>query len=183
MSVGGITRYHPVYSLNPFKIDFPNYNDFEAVASELGYINEFYFIDENNNNHLDRLEQSFFRWILNGDTVAQNTAQFQQYYTTIQAQYNREQLNELGNQYSLSGVVGLSYYLHKDNFFILAYGNYFFVNKKLTDYGSETNDYDYGIIANYKLTRSLSLYTQLEYLKYFNRENKTINLGINFIII
>ena len=164
-------------------MDFPNYNYFEAVANELGYVKEFWFIDENNNEHLDRLEQSFYRWILNGDIVAQNTAQFQQYYATIPAQYNREKLNELGNQYSLSGVFGLSYYLHKDNFFILAYGNYFFVNKKLTDYGSETNDYDYGIIANYKLTRSLSFYTQLEYLKYFDRENKTINLGINFIII
>jgi hypothetical protein len=183
LSVGGVVRFHPIYSLNPFKMDFPNYNDFEAVANELGYVKEFWFIDENNNEHLDRLEQSFYRWILNGDIVAQNTAQFQQYYATIPAQYNREKLNELGNQYSLSGVFGLSYYLHKDNFFILAYGNYFFVNKKLTEHGSETNDYDYGIIANYKLTRSLSFYTQLEYLKYFDRENKTINLGINFIII
>ena len=54
---------------------------------------------------------------------------------------------------------------------------------KLTEYGSESMDYDYGLILNYKLTRSLSCYTQLEYLNYFNRENYTINLGINFIII
>ena len=33
------------------------------------------------------------------------------------------------------------------------------------------------------LNRLLSFYTQLEYLKYFNRENYTINLGINLIII
>tara|TARA_Y100001963_G_scaffold71044_1_gene98818 strand:+ start:381 stop:1403 length:1023 start_codon:yes stop_codon:yes gene_type:complete len=182
-SVGIITRYHPVYGLNPFKIDFPNYNDFEAVATSLGYQKEFYFIDENQNNHLDRLEQSFYRWILNGDTVAQNTAQFQQYYATIPAQYNRNKLAELGNQYTFSGVIGLSYYIYRDSFFILAYGNCFFINRKLTEYGSETYDYDFGVIANYKLNRSLSFYTQLEYLNYFNRENKTINLGINLIII
>jgi hypothetical protein len=180
---GSVVRYHPVYGLDVFKRDFPNYNDFEAVSNELGYIKEFYFIDANNNGHLDRMEQSFFRWLLNGDVVAQNTAQFQQYYSTIPARYNRDKLNELGNQYTLSGVAGLSYYLHKDSFFILAYGNYFFISEKITEYGSDTNDYDFGVIANWKLNRLLSFYTQLEYLRYFNRENYTINLGINLIII
>ena len=144
---------------------------------------EFYFVDVNSNGHLDRMEQSFYRWLLGDNIVAQNTAQFQEYYATIPARYNREKLNELGNQYTLSGVVGLSYYLHQDSFFILAYGNYFFVNEKITEYGSDTSDYDFGVIANWKLNRSFSFYTQLEYLKYFERENYTINLGINLIII
>tara|TARA_R110002020_G_scaffold42040_1_gene123526 strand:- start:1636 stop:2658 length:1023 start_codon:yes stop_codon:yes gene_type:complete len=183
LSIGSVLRYHPIYNINPFKIDFPNYNDFEAVATELGYVSEYWFIDANNNSHLDRLEQSFYRWILNGDTVAQNTAQFQDYYSTIPAKYNRDKLAQLGNQYTYSGVVGLSYYLHLDNFFLLAYGNYFFINHKLTEYGSDTNDYDFGIIGNLKLTRSFSIYSQLEYLNYFNRENYTINLGINLILI
>jgi hypothetical protein len=34
-----------------------------------------------------------------------------------------------------------------------------------------------------KLTKALSLYSQLEYLNYFDRENYTINLGINILII
>tara|TARA_R100000750_G_C2340501_1_gene93993 strand:+ start:305 stop:1324 length:1020 start_codon:yes stop_codon:yes gene_type:complete len=182
-SLGSVVRYHPIYNLNPFKDDFPNADDFEVVATELGYVSEFYFIDENNNGHLDRLEQSFYRWILNGNIVAQNTAQFQDYYTTIPAKYNRDILAELGNQYTLSGVVGISYYLHLDRFFVLAYGNYFFINNKLTEYGSETNDYDFGLIGNLKLNKSFSLYSQLEYLNYFDRENYTINLGINLIII
>ena len=180
---GSVVRYHPIYGLDVFKRDFPNYDDFEAVANELGYTKEFYFIDENGNNHLDRLEQSFFRWLLNGNVVAQNTAQFHQYYATIPAQYNRDALAELGNQYTLSGVIGLSYYKHLDNAFILMYGNYFFISEKITEYGSETSDYDFGVIANWKLNRSLSFYTQLEYLRYFDRENYTINLGINLIII
>ena len=182
-SLGGVVRNHPVYNRDPFKIDFPNADDFEAVAESLGYESEYWYIDANNNGHLDRMEQSFYRWLLNGDTIAQNTAQFLQHYASIPSQYNKEKLAELGNQNTLSGVVGLSYYLHLDKFFILAYGNYFFINHKLTEYGSDTNDYDYGLIANWKVTRSFSLYSQLEYLNYFNRENYTINLGINFIII
>ena len=182
-SLGGVVRNHPIYSLNPFKNDFPNADDFEAVATELGYIKEFYFIDANGNGYLDRLEQSFYRWILDGQVIAQNTAQFLQHYGTIPVDYNRRILSELGNQNTLSGVVGLSYYLHLDNFFILAYGNYFFINHKLTEYGSDTNDYDYGIIGNLKITKTLSLYSQVEYLSYFGRENHTINLGINYIIL
>ena len=182
-SLGGVVRNHPIYNLNPFKNDFPNADDFEAVATELGYVKEFYFIDTNGNGYLDRLEQSFYRWILDGQVIAQNTAQFLQHYGTIPVDYNRRILSELGNQNTLSGVVGLSYYLHLDNFFVLAYGNYFFINHKLTEYGSNTNDYDYGIIGNLKITKTLSLYSQVEYLSYFGRENHTINFGINYIIL
>ena len=183
VSVGVVLRYHPIYSLNPFKIDFPNYDDFEAVSSELGYIKEFWFIDQNNNNHLYRLEQSFFRWILNGDTVAQTTSQFLQHYATIPAQYNKERLSELGNQYTLSGVIGLSYYKHLDNAFVLIYGNYLFKSFKLTEYGHENVDYDFGIIGNLKLTKRFSVYADINYLKYFDKKNHTLNLGINLIII
>ena len=182
-TLGTCLRYHPIYGLNPFKNDFPNYNDFDAVAQELGYIKDYWFIDENYNNNLDRFEQSFYRWILNGDTIAQNTAQFQDYYASIPSRYNREKLAQLGNQYTLSGVAGLSYYIYLDKFFVLAYANYFFINGKLSDYSSDTKDYDLGVIANWKLSRSFSLYSQLEYLNYFNRENYTINLGINLILI
>lgn len=180
---GSVVRYHPVYGLDAFKRDFPNYNDFEDVANQLGYNKEFYFIDTNGNGHLDRLEQSFFRWLFGDSVVAQNTAQFQQYYATIPARYNREKLAEIGNQYTLSGVVGLSYYKYLNNFFVLAYGNYFFISEKITEYGSTTNDFDFGLIGNLKLTKTLSIYTQLEYLRYFERENYNINIGVNFIII
>ena len=182
-TVGVIGRNHPTYGVNPFIDDFPNYNNFEETAQALGYEQEFYYIDVNGNGYLDRLEQSFYRWSKDGNIVAQNTAQFIQYYGTIPTRYNQKKLNELGNQYSLSGVIGLSYYFYQDNYFILAYGNYFFVNKAITEYGSTTNDYDYGVIANYKLSKTLSMYTQIEYLNYFGRENKNINIGINYIIL
>ncbi len=183
-TLGGVVRNAPIYNVNAFKRDYPNYNQFDSVAYELGYESEWYYIDKNNNGHYDRMEDSYYRWTNEGgDTVATNTEQFKNYYANMVSIYNKDWVAEQGNQNTISAVVGLSYYKHLDKFFILAYGNYFFINKKLTDYGSETMDYDYGLILNYKLTRSLSCYTQLEYLNYFNRENYTINLGINFIII
>ena len=183
-TIGTVVRNAPIYNINAFKRDFPNYNQFDSVAYELGYESEWYYDDKNNNGHHDRMEDSFYRWTnADGDTVANTTPQFQGYYANMVSRYNKEWVAEQGNQNTISAVVGLSYYKHLDNFFILAYGNYFFVNKKLTEYGSEAKDYDWGLILNYKLTRSFSLYTQLEYLNYFKRENYTINLGINFIII
>ena len=183
-TLGGVVRNAPIYNVNAFKRDYPNYNQFDSVAYEMGYESEWYYIDKNNNGHYDRMEDSYYRWTNEGgDTVATNTEQFKNYYANMVSIYNKDWVAEQGNQNTISAVVGLSYYKHLDKFFILAYGNYFFINKKLTDYGSETMDYDYGLILNYKLTRSLSCYTQLEYLNYFNRENYTINLGINFIII
>ena len=183
LSLGAIIRYHPIYGLNPFKTDYPNYNDFQATAQELGYQSEYWFIDANNNGYLDRLEQSFYRWILDGEVVAENTAQFQQYYSTIPAEYNREKLAELGNQLTASSIAGLSYYMYIDNLFLMAYVNYLFSNIAITEYASNTIDYDFGLISNLKITKSLSIYTQIEYLNYFNRENYTINLGLNYIIL
>jgi len=183
-SFGSVLRYHPIYGVNAFKIDFPNYNDFPLTIQQLGYYSEASFIDGNNNGFMDRWEQAQTLWLnAEGDTVASSTQQMQNIYGHLVTDYNRQWINEQGNQYTVSGVFGLSYYLHRDTFFVLAYGNYFFVNKKLTEYGSDTNDYDFGLIGNLKLTKALSLYSQLEYLNYFDRENYTINLGINILII
>jgi len=183
-SLGGVLRYHPIYGINAFKRDFPNYNNFDVTINELGYYSESSFIDENGNGFMDRFEQAQTLWLnADGDTVANSTGQMQNIYGHLVTDYNRGWINEQGNQYTLSGVIGISYYLHKDTYFILAYSNYFFVNNKLTEYGSDTNDYDFGLIGNLKLTNALSLYSQLEYLNYFDRENYTINLGINILII
>ena len=183
-SLGAVLRYHPIYGENAFKNDFPNYDNFFETIDELGYSSESSWVDANMNGYFDRWEQAQVLWMNSmGDTVATSTQQMQDIYGDLVTDYNKNWSDNQGNQYTISSVVGLSYYLYKDTFFILAYGNYFFVNKKLTDYGSDTVDYDFGLIGNLKVTKALSLYSQLEYLNYFDRENYTINLGINILII
>ena len=39
------------------------------------------------------------------------------------------------------------------------------------------------LIFNYKLTRSLSVYSEVSYLNYFNRIQQSVNAGINFLIL
>tara|TARA_R100001594_G_scaffold114982_1_gene149801 strand:+ start:312 stop:1337 length:1026 start_codon:yes stop_codon:yes gene_type:complete len=181
---GAAVRNYPIYNINAFKNDFPNYNDFNTTISDLGYFSESSFIDANMNGYMDRWEQAQTFWLnSNGDTVANSTQQMQDIYSNIVSDYNRNWINQQGNQNTLSAVVGLSYYKYIDNFFILIYGNYFLYNHALTEYATTSNDYDFGMLGNWKLNKWFSFYSQLEYLKYFNRENYTINFGINLILI
>jgi len=184
LTLGVVLRNHPVYGINAFKIDFPNYNDFRDVSSQLGYSYESSWIDGNNNGYFDRWEQAITIWTNEaGDTVANSSAVFQNYYSQLVADYNQDWVSEQGNQNSLSNVMGISYYKHWDKLFILAYINYFFKNYELSNYSTTTHDYDYGLIFNYKLTRSLSVYSEVSYLNYFNRIQQSVNAGINFLIL
>tara|TARA_R110002020_G_scaffold92899_2_gene224477 strand:- start:20878 stop:21906 length:1029 start_codon:yes stop_codon:yes gene_type:complete len=183
-TIGFVLRNYPIYNTNAFKIDFPNYNDFNTTINELGYYSESGFVDDNNNGYMDRWEEGYTIWINEaGDSVAGSTGQMQEIYADLVGQYNRDWRETQGNQNTLSSVLGISYYKYLDNFFILIYGNYFLYNYGLTEYATTTNDYDFGLITNLKVTRWISLYSQLNYLKYFGRENYTINFGINLIII
>ena len=183
-TIGAIVRNYPIYNINAFKNDYPNYNNFNATINQLGYVSESSFIDANYNGFMDRWEQAQTLWLnADGDTIANSTGQMQNIYSDIVSDYNREWIDQQGNQNTISAVLGLSYYKNIDNFFVLIYGNYLFYNYGLTQYATTSNDYDFGIIGNLKLNKWLSFYSQLNYLKYFNRENYTINFGINFIII
>ena len=181
---GIVLRNYPIYHINAFKNDFPNYNNFNSTIKDFGFSSSSSWIDGNMNGYFDRWEQSTTIWINEtGDTVANSTQQMQEIYADIVSSYNKDWTDEKGNQNTLSNVIGLSYYKHFHNFFVLIYANYFLYNHAMTEYATTSNDYDFGMIGNVKLNKSLSLYSQLNYLKYFNRENYTINFGINYIII
>ena len=181
---GIVIRNYPIYNVNAFKNDYPEYNNFQQTISELGYYSESGYIDANFNGYMDRWEQGFTQWVnADGDTIANSTQQMQSIYGNIVSDYNRKWKEEQGNQNTISNIIGLSYYRHFENFFIMIYGNYFLYNYGLTEYATTSNDYDFGLIGNLKLSKWLSLYSQINYLKYFGRENYTVNFGINLIII
>ncbi|QDP54462.1 MAG: hypothetical protein GOVbin7581_44 [Prokaryotic dsDNA virus sp.] len=183
-TLGVIGRNHRVYSINPFKRDFPNYNNFDSIQEQLGIQSESAFVDANMNGYMDRWEDAYTIWTnQDGDTIANSIQQAHNFYADYVEEYNKREMDLLGNQNTLSIVAGLSYYKYAENWFVLLYGNYLFKSFALTEYGHEGIDYDFGIIGNLKLTRILSLYTDINYLKYFDRKNYSINLGLNLLII
>mgnify|MGYP003677737969 CR=1 FL=1 len=183
LSAGVSIRVHPAYGVNPFSIY--NGDDYIQVANDLGYSSEYYWNDINNNSYLDRFESSSYLWIdLLGDTIAQSNSEFMQYhYSDIVNRYNNTEINKLGNQITISSVLGISYYTHKDNYHTLIWSNILLYNYAYTDYGyTGAIDYEIGALIQKKLTKIISIYTEGVYLSYLDRKNYNIKIGLNILI-
>ena len=184
VSLGGVYRFHNAVGINPFTRDFNTTDQMEDIAKELGYYNEFYFIDVNNNGHLDRLEQSFYRWYFDGNVIAETTNEFFKYqYSQIINRYNQEQIELLGIQQTLSAVVGFNWYKYNNTYHTLVWANVLPYNKPITNDGyTGGTDYEIGALIQKDITKNLAFYLEAVYLSYFDRENYNIKTGLNYII-
>lgn len=183
LSAGGVIRFHPAYGVNPFSV-FSG-ADYINVAEDLGYTYVFEWNDTNNNGYVDRNEPSFNYWFNPaGDTIASSNSEFMQYhYSDIVNGYNANEIDKLGTQRTLSAVVGLSYYTHKDNYHTLIWSNVLPYNKDLTEYGfSGAVDYEIGALIQKKITKIISVYTEGIYLSYLDRKNYNIKIGLNILL-
>ena len=183
-TIGAVHRFHDAYGIDAFARDFNTADDFESIAEELGYYKEFYFIDLNNNNHLDRLEQSFYRWFFQDNIIAETTNEFFKYhYSAIINRYNREQIELLGIQQTLSAVVGVNWYKYNDTYHTLFWCNVLPYNKPITEHGyNGGTDFELGALIQKDITKNLAFYMEAVYLSYFDRENYNIKTGLNYII-
>jgi len=183
-TIGGAYRFHNAWGVDPFTRDFNNTDDFENIAEQLGYHSEYYFYDINNNNSLDRFEQSFYRWYYDGNIIAETTSEFLKYqYSGIINQYNKDQIDLLGNHQTLSLVVGFNWYRYNNTYHLLVWSNVLPLNKSITEYGYNDNiDYDFGALIQKDITKNISFYLEAVYLNYLGRQNYNINSGINYLI-
>ncbi len=184
ISLGGIYRFHNAYGINPFERDFSSSESYLNVAEELGYYSEFYFIDGNNNEHLDREEQSFYRWYYDGNVIAETTSEFFKYqYSEIINRYNKEQIDLLGIQQTFSAVLGVNWYKYNDTYHTLFWCNILPYNNPITEHGySGDTDFEIGALIQKDITKNLAFYVEGVYLSYFDRENYNIKTGLNYII-
>ncbi len=183
LSVGLSFRFHPAYGVNPFSV-FSG-GDYIDVANSLGFNSYFSWDDVNNNDVVDRFEDTFYYWTNpTGDTIASSNSEFMEYhYSDIVNGYNDNEINKLGTQQTISGVIGISYYTHKDNYHTLIWSNFLPYNHPLTDYGfSGMVDYEIGALIQKKITNIISVYTEGIYLSYLDRKNYNIKIGLNLLI-
>jgi hypothetical protein len=184
ISLGAVYRFHKAYGVNPFSRDFNNSSDFQAVAKELGYITDYYFLDINNNGLHDRTEQSFYRWYFQDEIIADNTSEFLKYhYSGIINQYNKDEIELLGTHRTISCVIGLNWYKYNDTYHSLLWLNVLPYNEPLTDYGYKgQTDYEIGALIQKDLFNGLAFYLEATYLSYLSKQNYNIKTGLNFII-
>ena len=183
ISAGAVLRFHTAYGVNPFSV-FSG-GDYIDVANSLGFDTYFDWDDFNNNGYVDRSEPTFNYWTNPaGDTIASSNSEFMEYhYSDIVNTYNDDEINKLGTQYTLSAVVGLSYYKHKDNYHTLIWTNILPYNNALSDHGfSGAVDYEIGALIQKKITKIISVYTEGVYLSYLDRKNYNIKIGLNVLL-
>ena len=104
--------------------------------------------------------------------------------------YVERKKDELPVQWNYSLVLGFDYYHYTKNFWLHSWGNLMPVHLKTkSDYsyhnfhGGQWIDYSGGLIFGYKFNKSLGVFLEGKYNKYWNRKWHNFSIGINYIIL
>tara|TARA_R100000353_G_scaffold53625_4_gene42922 strand:- start:862 stop:2046 length:1185 start_codon:yes stop_codon:yes gene_type:complete len=208
VSAGAIYRTHQrPYGYNPVEIwlnemdeDGNALNPWYTLGFEYGYDDIFYqSTDEFGNNIYD------WYWINEADgTIVAHTDQ--QFRDLIMPQllnrFNQEAWAELDPFGEVAPIVGIDFYHYKSNFWLHAYGNWILPYHKYVqgneDFsylhrnswgkgghndlleGEQWSDYQAGLVFGLKISKSIGLFIEGEYTKFWDSEMFNSNIGINY---
>ena len=171
---GLVARNHPVYHINPIE-DFwvSGESSFQELAEDFGYSTQFV--------------QGQWHWFKNGELLAtSNDEFFKHYFGSAISEYNQEQLSALGSVTELSTVLGVSYYKYSNDFWLLGWANVLPYHYGLDEYSFEYEDLpidlDLGLVAGWKITKSLGIFIEGTYLRYWEKPIYECKVGFNYII-
>ena len=104
--------------------------------------------------------------------------------------YTIKERNALPAQWNYSFVLGFDFYHYTKDFWLHSWGNVMPVHIKTNSEYSYHNfnngqwiDYSGGLIFGYKATKSLGVFLEGKYNKYWNRRWHNFSVGINYIIL
>ena len=126
-----------------------------------------------------------------GNVVATSTDVWEQVVIPeVLSDYVEKKRNELPNQWVHSLVLGFDFYHYKKNWWLHSWGNlipYHYNDGGRYSYHNFNNNeqwYDYsgGMIFGWKINKSLGLFVENKYSKYWNRTWYDFKVGINYII-
>ena len=126
-----------------------------------------------------------------GNIVAENTQIWEGVIIPeVLANYTEKKRNELDQTLQHSLVVGFDYYHYTKTFWLHSWGNlipYHYNNKGEFSYHKYNDgqwlDYSGGLIFGYKFNKSLGIFLEGKYNKYWNREWHDFSIGVNYIIL
>jgi hypothetical protein len=173
-TMGICLRNHPVYHINPIEDTWEaGEQSFFDLAEDFGYSNQFV--------------NGRFHWFKDGELLAtSNDEFFKHYFGSAIAEYNRNELNALGDVYELSAVLGASYYQYNNDFWLLSWVNVLPYNYGLSEYSYEYDnipiDFDLGIVTGWKINKSLGIFVEGTYLQYWEKPIYEFKFGFNYLI-
>ena len=126
-----------------------------------------------------------------GNIVAENTEIWEGVVIPqVLSDYTEKKRNELENTIQHSLVLGFDYYYYSKKLWLHSWGNVMpwhyddggeFSYHKFNN-GEQWYDYSGGLIFGYKYSKSLGVFVEGKYNKYWNREWHDFSFGINYII-
>ena len=207
ISAGAIYRTHQrPYGYNPVEIwlnemdeDGNALNPWYTLGFEYGYDYIFYqSTDEFGNDIYD------WYWInQDGVIVAHTDQQFRDLIMPrLLNRFNQEAWSELDAFAEIAPIVGFDFYHYKPKFWLHAYGNWILPYHKyvqgnedfsylhrnswgkgghndLLD-GEQWSDYQAGLVFGVKISKSIGLFIEGEYTKFWDSEMFNSNIGINY---
>ncbi len=126
-----------------------------------------------------------------GNIVAENTEIWEAVVIPqVLSDYTEKKRNELENTIQHSLVLGFDYYYYSKKLWLHSWGNlmpWHYDNEGEFSYhkfnnGEQWYDYSGGLIFGYKYSKSLGVFIEGKYNKYWNREWHDFSFGINYII-
>tara|TARA_A100001515_G_scaffold136852_1_gene128951 strand:+ start:203 stop:1240 length:1038 start_codon:yes stop_codon:yes gene_type:complete len=127
-----------------------------------------------------------------GELVADNADVWQQIIIPdVIGNYVNRKRNELPNQWNYSLVLGYDYYKYSKDFWMHSWasvmpyhlntgGEYSYFE---TTNGEQWTDYGLGLIFGWRLNKSLGVFLEGKYNRYWNREWHDFSVGLNYVIL
>ena len=181
LNVGAAQRLSEPYGYNPLE-------EWQLSNGNLHYtflaIEEGYTVQFDGQGGIEYFDPS-------GNSVATSTEIWEGVVIpTVLADYTEKKRNELDNTIQHSLVLGFDYYYYSKKLWLHSWGNLMpwhyneggeFSYHKFNN-NEQWYDYSGGLIFGYKYSKSLGVFVEGKYNKYWNREWHDFSFGINYII-
>ena len=206
ISAGVIARTHQkAFGYNPVELwlnevdeDGNPANYWYTLGFEYGYDDWYYSSTDENGN-------DFYDWYWtdpNGQIVAYTDRQFRDLvFGDLMNRYNQERWAELDAFAEYAPIVGFDFYHYKSKFWLHTYANWILPYHKYfkgnVDFsylhrdswglgghnnllkGKQWSDYQGGLIVGWKITKTLGIFIEGEYTKFWDSEIYNSSVGLN----
>ncbi len=208
LSAGAMYRTHErAYGYNPIEIWLNETNDqgfpinyWYQLGYQYGYTDQLVTIDVNGEETFD-----YYWYDPEGNEVAYTDLQFRDtIFESLINEYNNEIWGELEAFGVVSPVVGFDFYHYKSNFWLHAYGSYLlpyhkyvsgdedfsYLNRNNWGLGGlkqdskpeQWKDYQAGVMFGWKLSRSIGVFFEGEYTKFWDSKIYNGSVGFNITL-
>jgi hypothetical protein len=211
LSAGVMYRTHErPYGYNPIQI-WLNESDENGNAVNPWYTLGFYYGYDDHYTTTQYAGQTLYDWYWtnpDGDIVAHTDLEFREtVFTNLMNRYNEEMWAEIDGFGVVSPVVGFDWYHYKNNFWMHVYGSYLppyhhyvkgdehfsYLNRNNwgvdggpTIGGDEEyeqwEDYQAGLVFGWKLSKSIGVFFEGEYTKFWDSEIYNSSVGLNITL-